>query len=121
MNKYKPQLTKSRSWREIESWYLELIEEGLKYEPMLKLVNHIQITNLDKRLYAFTSLHKLVIGIYDEIEWNKEALHIEFDTETRKWFFEYRSKPNEPVEFERSYNESLGIEKLEQFINYINW
>ena len=121
MDKYKPKYNKSKSWLEIENWYVELIEHGLKFEPMLKLIQHIRNSNLNERLFAYTSIHKLVIGIYDEIEWNREALHIEFDTDNRKWFFKYLSKPYEPIEFERTYNEGLGIEKLEQFIKNINW
>jgi len=121
VTKYKPTRIKSRSWEDIESWYLELIEDGLNYEPLLDLVKHIKNTSLDKRLLAYTSMHKLVIGIYDEIEWDREALHIEFDIGTKKWFFKYRSKPNQPIAFDRIYNEDLGIEKFEQFIKYIKW
>ena len=121
MKKYNPQLTKSISWEEIEKGYLQLIEHGLKFEPMLNLVNHIQNSNLNERLFAFTSMHKLVVGIYDEIDWNREALHIEFDSETRKWLFKYRSKPFEPIDFERTYDEELGIEKFDQLIKNIKW
>ena len=58
---------KSGSWKEIEKWYIELIAHGLTFEPMLSLVRPIQNTNLSNRLFAFTSMHKLVVGIYDEI------------------------------------------------------
>ena len=121
MKQYKPQLTKSNSWEEIENWYQELIEHGIKFEPMLELIKHIRDSDLQKRIYAYTSVHKLVVGIYGEIEWNREALHIEFDTETRKWFFTYQSKPSEPIKFKKIYNEELGITKFNQFINLIKW
>lgn len=56
MKKYKPSFNKSESWVEIEKWYLELIECGLKFEPMLNLIKHIQKTNLDSRLFAYASI-----------------------------------------------------------------
>jgi hypothetical protein len=121
MKKHNPPLTPARSWASIEKGYADLIEHGLKLEPMLALVQHIQSTQLSERLYAYTSMHKLVIGIYPEIEWNREALHIEFDINTRKWYFRYYAKPFEPIEMERSYNENAGIEKLDQFIRFIRW
>lgn len=119
--KYKPKYNKSRNWEEIENWYIELIEHGLKFEPMLDLVRHIRNSNLHQRLFAYTSMHKLVIGIYEEIEWNKEALHVEFDIEKRKWFFQYRAKPFRPIEFDRIYREEIGIEKFDSFIKGIKW
>ena len=68
MDKYKPKYSKSKSWLEIENWYVELIEHGFKFEPILRLIQYIRNSNLNQRLYAFTSMHKVVIGIYDEIE-----------------------------------------------------
>jgi len=121
MKNYNPTYTKSRGWDEIEHWYIELIEHGLTLEPMLDLVKHIRSSKLKIRLYAYTSMHKLVVSIYEQIEWNREALHIEFDLETRNRFFKYWSKPFAESEFERKYSEELGIEKFDQFINYIKW
>ena len=121
MKKYKPQIAKSKSWDEIEKIYLKLIGHGVKYEPMFNLINHIRRTNLNQRLFAYTSMHKLVVGIYDEIEWNREVLHIEFDTETRKWFFKYISKPFESNAYSKMCNEDLGTEKFDHFIKKINW
>ena len=121
MKKYKPTYNKSESWEEIQNWYLELIQSGLKFEPMLNLVKYIRHENLSERLFAYTSVHKLVVGIYEEIEWNREALHIEYDIAEKKWFFLYHSKPNQPIEFERCYDAELGIEKFDQFIKLIKW
>jgi len=119
--KYKPQYAQFREWSEIENWYLELIEGGLDFEPMLKLVRYIKSSGLEKRIYAYTSMHKLVVGIYEKIEWNSEAIHIEFDISSRKWHFKYQPKPNEPIEFERKYNEEQGLNKFQNIINYLNW
>jgi len=64
---------------------------------------------------------KLIISIYDEIEWNREALHIELNRPIPSWDFRYFSKPNEPSEFERRYSTDLGIKKFDGFIRMIRW
>ncbi len=119
--KYKPQYAQFRQWAEIEEWYSELIDDGLDYVPILNLVKYIRSTELKDRLYAFTSMHKLVVGIYEKVEWNSEAVHIEFDISARKWFFKYHSKPFEPIEFERKYSEDKGLEKFQNLIKYLDW
>jgi hypothetical protein len=40
-------------------------------------------------------LDKLIVSIYDPIEWDREALHIEFDRQNDNWVFQYYSRPNE--------------------------
>jgi len=62
-----------------------------------------------------------VISIYDEIEWHKETLHIEFDRNSEKWNFKYFSRPNEKPEFERQYDADLGIEKFDKLTSMIKW
>ena len=114
-------LVKTNSWEEIEIWCQDLIDHGIEYEPMLNLIQHIRSSGLNERLYAITSLNELIVGIFDEIEWNKEVLHISFDAEQKKWEFKYWPLPNKPFEFERNYNEEFGIEKFDQFIKYIKW
>ena len=119
--KYQPPYTQSRDWQEICSWYAELTDHNPVFKPYLDLVTFINNGELKDRLFAYTSVHKLVISIYENIEWNREALHIEFDAGTRKWFFEYYPKPFEPVEFKRKYEEEQGIQKFEKIINYLKW
>ena len=60
--KYKPQYAQSREWSEIENKYLDLIESGLEFEPILNLVKYIRSSGLKDRIYAYTSMHKLVVG-----------------------------------------------------------
>lgn len=89
--------------------------------PMLDLVMHIQKTGLSNRLFASLSMQKLVIGIYEELEWNNETLHIDFSSQERKWFFTYYSGSSKSVNYHRVYGEEQGIEKFDQFISNINW
>jgi hypothetical protein len=115
---YKRSYIKSRDWAEIEQRYSEL---GEGFEPILNLVKHIRETELNERLFALTSMHKLVISIYETIEMESEALHIEFDTVARKWFFRYLPKNNEPAEFVKIYEEALGVEKFDLFVKLMKW
>ena len=119
--KHNPQYAESRDWNEIQEWYMELTETNAGFEPILNLVKHINESEFQNIIYAYTSVHKLVIGIYDLIEWNSEALHIEYDLASEQWFFKYHPKPFEPVEFERKYPKDLGMVKFNNIINYLNW
>lgn len=121
MRKYNPTHIKSRDWNEIRSWYSELIDEGLNLKPMLDLINHILEKELNKRLFASTSMHKLLISIYEEMESDREILKIEFDQINEKWSFDYYAKPFQDAEFSRRYNMEMGIEKFNQFIDFIKW
>ncbi|HMS66829.1 MAG TPA: hypothetical protein PKD18_01775 [Saprospiraceae bacterium] len=119
--KYYPQYTRASSWTDIELWYVELIERGLNFQPVLNLVIFIQSTDLKNRIFAYTSMYKHVVSLYNNIESNNEALHIEFDIHVKKWSFKYYPKPFEPIEFERTYTEEQGLEKFQNIIKYLNW
>jgi hypothetical protein len=119
--KHKPQTAKARSWDEIEEHYVELNKKGWGHGPLLDLVRHINAGGLKDRLFACTSLDKLVVSIYDPIEWDREALHIEFDRQNQRWDFKYISRPNEKPEFERQYDAELGLGKFDKFVSTMKW
>ena len=117
---YKAQTAAARPWDEIEEHFTKWFE-GVYQNSIVLLVKHIRSSGLSQRLFAYTSMDKLVVGIYDPIEWNREALHIEFEVHEQKWWFKYHPKPNEPIEFERQYPANNGIEKFDQFIEMLKW
>jgi len=121
LKKYKPQMIKIGPWEQIEAHYMSLISYGWKLESMVSLIRFIRNNGLDKRLFAYTSLDKLVVTIYDPAESNRETLNIQFDRNNKKWHFEYSPKPFEPVEMERYYPEEDGIKKFCQFIEWLKW
>ena len=98
IRKYNPQYANSRNWNEIQEWYMELTELNSGFKPIMNLVKHINESEIRNRIYAYTSVHKLIAGIYELIEWNSEALHIEYDLSTEQWFFRYYPKPFKPVD-----------------------
>ncbi len=117
---YKAQTATVNSWDEIEEHFTKWFQGQYK-DNVVELVKHIKSSDLSHRLFGFTSMNKLVIGIYNPMEWNREALHIEFDIEAQKWWFKYYPKPNESVEFEKTYPADKGIEKFDNFIKLIKW
>jgi hypothetical protein len=121
VEKYKPQIVKVAQWQQIEEYYTDLISHGWELESMLSLIRFIRNNNLDKRLFAYTSLDKLVLTIYNPAEWHRESLHIEFERNLKKWHFEYHPKPNGPIEAERYYSEEDGINKFCQYIEWLKW
>lgn len=114
---HKPQFIKVQPWDNIEEHFIHL--KG--HHRLVELVRHIISCGLSERLFAFTSVDKLVVGIYDPMERDREALHIEFDRQNQKWYFKYLSKPNVGSEFERLYDAEKGIEKFDNFIRIMRW
>lgn len=66
-------------------------------------------------------MDKLVLSVYDPIDYQKEALHITFNINTNTWTFNYIALPFSDPEFVRTYSANKGIEKLDKFIKMINW
>lgn len=121
INKYRPQNLKVVSWDEIEDQFNRYFGEQYK-DSIAELVRHIKSTGLSERLFGCRCwMTKLVVGISDPIEWNREALHIEFNIEKDQWHFYYYAMPYREPEFVRYYPKEKGIEKFEYFIKIMGW
>ena len=120
IHKYQPKNCKVRSWDEIEASFNSWFGEQHK-DNIAELVRHIKATGLAQRLFGTTSMNKLIIGIYDPIEWDRETLHVTFDTDQNKWHFVYHSLPTHPPQFVRTYPAEKGIEKFDSFLKMIRW
>ncbi|MCU0239888.1 MAG: hypothetical protein MUC29_10640 [Pyrinomonadaceae bacterium] len=117
---YIPETAKTLPWTEIED-YFSINFNGVFKNSFAKLVNHIIISKKSERLFAYTSMDKLIISNYEPIEWNRDSLHITFNLSEQKWTFEYFSKPFKKAEFVRTYALEDGIEKFDKFIEMIRW
>jgi hypothetical protein len=121
-DKYKPSETKSRSWEEIELFYNDLISRGWPLQDMILLVQYIRNDcNLNQKLFACTSLDKLVIGIYNPVELDREALHIHYEKEKKLWNFKYYPYPYHDIEHERNYPGELLVEKFQSYTDMLKW
>ena len=110
------------SWSEIESFYIDLITKSWPLQDILPLIEYIKTTDdLSKKLFACTSVDKLIISIYNPIELNREALHIWFDKDKKLWNFEYHAYPFQPVEHERNYPGDVLIDQFQHYINLLKW
>jgi hypothetical protein len=109
---------KAQTWDSIENRYTD---RGDKHTRLVELIRHIKDSGLSQRLFGFTSMDKLVVSIYDPLNYTKESLHITFDSVNRKWHFEYYAQPFADPEFVRIYDEEKGIEKFDNFIKMIKW
>ena len=112
--------TKARPWKELEEHFSDSFADAYK-DNIAALIRHIRHSGLDKRLFAYSSLDKLVVSIYESIEWNREVLHITFDKMSQQWQFVYYAMPFQKPEFERQYPLEKGIEKFDKFIKMIRW
>jgi hypothetical protein len=111
--------TKAQTWDYIENRYVT--DFGHCHFRLIELVRHIKSSELSNRLYGSSSMDKLVISIYEELDYRKEALHITFNLDKDEWNFEYYSLPFQAPDFVRIYSADKGIEKLDNFIKMINW
>ena len=118
VTKYRPTIIKARPWDELEKYFSNV--EYCK-ENIAELIRHIRLSGLDKRLFAYSSVYKLVVSIYESIEFNRETLHITFDLSSQMWHFAYYALPFDKPEFERQYPLEQGIEKFDNFIEMIRW
>lgn len=116
-----PWYAESKSWEEIENFYVQLINAGLEFGPMVDLIQHIRSTGISTRIFAFTSMHKLILGIYDKIDWRSEALHVEFNTNNQEFHFAYHPKPYVSTEFNQICAEDVGIRKFMKFLDLMKW
>lgn len=69
----------TRSWSDIEEFYLRSAKDNGWGEEMAELVGHIRAKGYADRLFAFTSMHDLIIGLYPVLERDIEALHVMYD------------------------------------------
>ena len=119
LQKYHSWAAKAQTWEYIENRHIT--DWGSKHTKLLELVRHIKNSDLSQRLFGSTSMDKLVVSIYDTLDYRKEALNITFNTHTSEWHFEYFAMPFQDPEFIRTYSEDKGIEKFDNFIKKIGW
>ena len=116
---YEPTLTKAQTWEYIENRFRTNF--GGVHLKMAELVHHIRSSDLATRLFAYASMDKLVVSIYENIDYRKEALHITFNLNSNEWNFQYFAVPFKDPEFERVYPCEKGIDKFDNFLKMIRW
>ena len=109
---------KANEWSDIEYGFINYYGGNLK---LVELTKHIRQSGLSKRIYGISSMGKLIIGNNELINFHIEALHVEYNLDTETWSFNYYAKPQQDPEFVRTYSADEGIEKFDQFIEWIRW
>lgn len=121
MKQYQSNTIKAYNWNDIYFFYKNLIDSyGFELTPLLELVEHIQQNEKHKRLFAYISLHKLIVGRSNPLNSQKESLHIDYDTKEQKWSFVYYPKGNASMETTTCTRE-LGIHLFEEIIYNKGW
>jgi hypothetical protein len=108
-------------WDKIEEKYKSFISNGWELENMLSLIRFIRCNEYHKRLFAYTSMDKLIVTIYNPAEFHREELHIELVPQLKQWHFEYFPKPDSPSEAKNNYPEDEGINKFCSYIDHLKW
>ena len=111
----------AQKWSGIEERYRKLSNEHGFGGEMLTLVQHIRNTGLADRLFAFTSMHDLIIGLYPELERGIETLHVTYDVKNGTYHLAYHASPTQSAEVTRVYSRDVGLQKFDDFIGYLKW
>lgn len=121
-NKYKALEINAKSWEDIELSYNDLIARNWPVQAIIPLIQHIKNTDfLRRKLFACTSLDKLIISIYNPIELTREAIHIKYHKDKKLWTFKYHPHPYQEVEHERDYPGELLVEKFLSYVDTLKW
>ena len=120
--KYKPSESKAKPWEEIEHFYNDLVSQGWPLKDIISVVQYIRHhDSLNQKLFACTSLDKLIVSVYNPIELNHEALHIHYEKGEKLWNFRYYSYPHSEAEHEGNYPGELLVEKFQNYIDMLKW
>lgn len=109
-------IIKPTPWDEIRSFYKEMIGIDGRYVEMVELVDFIENTGIDKRLFGYISLADLNISVYNPIVFKTEVLKISLDRISGLWHLSFHPGLYLKVEHEKKYNDNL----VELFFNYIS-
>jgi len=73
------------------------------------------------RLFAYTSMHELIIGLYPELERGIETLKVAFDVKNGNYLLDYHASPARNPEVTRVYSRDVGLRKFDDFIGCLRW
>jgi hypothetical protein len=85
---------------------------------MIRVVDWLKDEKIEDELFAFTSMHDLVITDRKEFDWDHHTLCVSLDFPTRKLHFEYARHWASTDRMKKIAEESEAIEVLRQFLAY---
>jgi hypothetical protein len=101
---YKSSRFPPHDWNRLEGFFVELTDTSFDQQPIVDLIRHIRSAYAKDRLFAYQSMHTLVVTINNPIEHNRDCLRIDYDAEQKTLHFAYFGSPFRAVEFEKATN-----------------
>jgi hypothetical protein len=112
-------ITKTQSWPRIHGFYADLLDRHqLPVTPIIQLLAWLKKEQMEEQLYAFTSMHDLVITDSQEFDWDHHTLRISPDFASHKIRFEYARHSGATDVMRKEVAEAEAIEALRQFLAY---
>ena len=110
---------RTENWPKIHAFYAHLLADyRLPVEPIIRLLEWIEEEGIERELFAFTSMHDLVITDQEEFDWDHHTLRVSLDFHTKKFHFEYARHSGASDRMTKEAEESGAIEVLRQFMAY---
>ncbi len=85
---------------------------------MIRMIDWLNEEGIEDELFAFTSMHDLVITDRKEFDWDHHTLCISLDFSTGKLHFEYARHWAATDRTKKTAEEPQAIEALRQFLAY---
>ena len=111
---------KTRSWDDLVKFYRGLVEDGWQLNPIVELIQHIKTQNYSNHIFGATSVHYLIISIYEEIELNREMIKIGVESNSQ-YRIQYFSKPFMEATIVMEVQQSELKEKFDNIIRNLRW
>ena len=112
-------MTKTQSWPRIHAFYADLLaKHQVPVSPIIRLLEWLKEQGLEDVLFAFTSMHDLVITDHEEFDWDHHTLRVSLDFQTKRFHFEYARHSGATDAMKKEVEEPEAIESLRQFLAY---
>jgi hypothetical protein len=112
-------MTKTQSWPCIHAFYADLLaKHQVPVSPIIRLLEWLKEEGIEDGLFAFTSMHDLVITDQEEFDGDHHTLRVSLDFQTQRLHFEYARHAGATDSMKKEVEESEAIESLRQFLAY---
>ncbi|HRE84157.1 MAG TPA: hypothetical protein PLN52_24140 [Opitutaceae bacterium] len=110
---------RTENWPTVHAFYDHLLADyRVPVEPIIRVLEWLKEERIERELFAFNSMHDLVITDREEFDWDHHTLRISLDFHTKKFHLEYTRHSGASDRMKKEAEESQAIEVLRQFLAY---
>jgi hypothetical protein len=119
MAEWRPTKVQTRPWADIARFYGEIRGHWNAHVSMQLLCQHVALSAYRDLLFGATSMHTLLVGQHETLEWNCNMLRVEPTTAERIAFSFHEKEFVEPVVWTAA--PGAVVEAFERFVRRVKW